>query len=400
MASVKENIGSDGKVISYRWRACIGRDDTTGKQIFATKTVPAPAGLTPAKAKKTMQAQADLWEESVKKGNAPIKDESFKSYIESQFLPVHVCNGKHSPSTIAFYKDICGQLVDRFGRKDLDKITSLDIERYLVDLSNKKRMDKDGNEKPLSASHIKHFRTVLTVAFNFAEKHRLISSNPMRFVDPVKAERKTVDFLTDEEVLLFKTALEEEESLYWKTAITTLIYCGLRRGELCGLQWRDLDFKAGTMDIQRNVICNSETGGKCLVKETKTATSDRQIPVPSSVISMLKALKAEQEKDFGVLLPYAFIFGNITDCYSPNRPDNITRWLNRFEKRHGLRNVSPHDLRHTCGTLLLQSGATIKETQTILGHADASTTLKFYVGVDNEKLKSAMDRMESMLEAT
>ncbi len=115
---------------------------------------------------------------------------------------------------------------------------------------------------------------------------------------------------------------------------------------------------------------------------------------------MLKALKAEQEKDFGVLLPYAFIFGNITDCYSPNRPDNITRWLNRFEKRHGLRNVSPHDLRHTCGTLLLQSGATIKETQTILGHADASTTLKFYVGVDNEKLKSAMDRMESMLEAT
>ena len=96
-------------------------------------------------------------------------------------------------------------------------------------------------------------------------------------------------------------------------------------------------------------------------------------------------------------MPSAFIFGSPVDPYNPIRPDSVTQWLDRFNTTHGLRKVSPHDLRHTCATLLLSNGANVKETQTILGHADASTTLKFYVGTDLNALKNASDRLAQAL---
>lgn len=397
MANVKANYNKEGQIISYRFRACIGRDETTGKQLFATKTVPAPVDMTPGKAMKRMQTEADLWESEVRKGNAPVQRLSFKYFIEEQFIPVFVCNGKHSPSTIKFYKDICAKLVKVFGHKKLDGIKSLDIERYLVDMT-KETYERNGVEKHYSATYINQHRTVLTVAFNFAEMHSMIEKNPMRFISAVKKERKEVDFLTKEEAIHFLSCLNEKATMYWKTAMNVLIRCGLRRGELAGLKWQDISFADNTLTVCRDVINNKETKGKNVVKETKSEKSDRVIPVDPALNNLLKTWQKEQSEQFGAkLMPSAFIFGNPIDPYQPNRPDNITQWLCRFNKANGLRNVSPHDLRHTCATLLLANGANVKETQTILGHADASTTLKFYVGTDINALKTASDRLAQAL---
>lgn len=479
MASVKPNYNKiTGEIISYRFRACVGRNESTGKQEFATKTVKAPSGVTPAKALKQMQTAADQWEEEIRKGNAPVKRDSFKYYIEEEFIPVHVSNGEHSPATVKFYKDKCAKLVERFGSKNLDAIRSIDIERYLVDLKKQKyKKGKNGEERTYSATYIKHFRTVLTVAFDFAERHGMIERNPMRFINSVKSEHKEVDYLSLEEALKFLTCLNEYAPLYWKTAMNLLIRCGLRRGELAGLKWGDINYNDNTVYVCRDVINNEETGWKNIVKETKTAHSDRVLPIDPVMMKMLKSWKAEQDELYGAkLMPTAFIFGqvftssneerkqakreklynkvwekpvtqvateygisdnalrkrcirlnvplpekgywakvkagkpvskpelpeytfesNSNDPYSPIRPDSITQWLSRFNKQHGLRNVSPHDLRHTCATLLLSSGASVKETQMIMGHADASTTLKFYVGADSKALRNASDKLSQTL---
>ena len=399
MASVKPNYNKNGETISYRFFAYIGIDELTGKEKLVTKTVKAPVGLTPAKALKKMQTEADVWESEVKKGNAPDQRFTFKYFVEMQFLPVFVCNGKHSPSTVKFYKDICEKLVARFGQKKLDSIRSIDIESFLVQMTKETyKRGKKGKETSYSATYINQFRKVLTVAFNFADMHGMIEKNPMKFISAVKKERHEVDFLSTDEVKRFLTILDSDAPMYWKTAMNVLIRCGLRRGELAGLKWSDIDFDAQTLTVARDVINNKETQGKSIVKETKSMTSDRVIPFDSVLKSMLKSWKTAQAEEYGIaLLPSAFVFGTSIDPYTPSRPDNVTQWLARFNKSHGLRNVSPHDLRHTCATLLLSNGANVKETQTILGHADASTTLKFYVGTDMDALKTASDKLARAL---
>ena len=226
----------------------------------------------------------------------------------------------------------------------------------------------------------------------------MIERNPVRFISSVKAERKEVDFLSEEEAKQFLLCLNADATLYWKTAMNLLIRCGLRRGELVGLKWEDVNYNDSTLNVCRDVINNAETGRKNLVKETKSAHSDRVLPLDPVMIKLLKTWRTKQADDYGtMLMPSAFIFGSEIDPYNPVRPDSVTQWLDRFNKRHGLRNVSPHDLRHTCGTLLLANGASVKEAQTILGHADASTTLKFYVGVNDDALKNASDRLSQAL---
>lgn len=396
MASVKPNTNKAGEIISYRFRACIGRDEK-GKQIFSTKTMDPPAEMTPAKALKKMQIEADLWEEALKKGFAPVKKLSFKRFIEEQFIPVHVCDGKHSPSTVFFYKSICTRLVEEFGKKQLDSIKALDIEKFLNSLRTAVRPDGAGS---YSASYIHHFRTVLAVAFGFAEKHDLIEHNPIRKVSPIKSDRTTVDFLNENEAKRFLKLLEEDADLYWRLAMTTMILLGLRRGELCGLQWGDISFTESQMTICRDVISNKETGNKPLVKQTKSATSDRTLPIPTMLLLLFRQWRKEQAKQYGTLMPSAFVFNNLQDAYKPIRPDSVTRWLRRFNEKHGLRLVSPHDLRHTAGTLLLSSGASVKEVQNILGHYDASVTLRYYCGTDMDALKNASSRLADLLAST
>ena len=98
-------------------------------------------------------------------------------------------------------------------------------------------------------------------------------------------------------------------------------------------------------------------------------------------------------------MPTAFVFGLGIDPYQPIFPTTPTRWLSNFVKANNLPNVSPHDLRHTCGSLLLMSGATIKDTQDTLGHEDAKTTLQFYAGSSPESLRKAADGLANMLNA-
>ena len=399
MASVKANYNKKGEVISYRFFAYNGIDENTGKEKLVTKTVKAPVGLTPAKVMKKMQTEADVWESEIKKGNVPDQRFTFKYFIEERFIPVFVCNGKHSPSTIKFYKDICEKLVARFGQKKLDGVRSIDIETYLVELTKETyKRGKKGKESTYSATYINQFRKVLVVCFNFAEMHGLIEKNPMKFISAVKKERHEVDFLSEDEAKKFLICLNTDAPMYWKTAMNVLIRCGLRRGELAGLKWSDIDFENQTLTVARDVINNKETQGKSIVKETKSMTSDRVIPFDSVLKSMLKAWKTAQAEEYGtMLMPSAFIFGTSSDPYQPTRPDNVTQWLARFNKKHGLRNVSPHDLRHTFGTLLLSNGANVKEVQVLLGHADASTTLKFYCGTDTNALKTASDKLSKAI---
>ena len=130
-----------------------------------------------------------------------------------------------------------------------------------------------------------------------------------------------------------------------------------------------------------------------MVSTPKTADSVRTIPVMPSALRQLQGLKRRtMAENKSTILKDAFVFPGSGDIFSPRDPNAVTRRVKRFMKRSGLPDLSPHDLRHSCATLLLAQGADIKSVQEILGHADASTTLNFYVKSDLRQMRAAAEK--------
>jgi integrase len=223
--------------------------------------------------------------------------------------------------------------------------------------------------------------------FEYAFKNNFISTNPVRKIESPKLNPKKVDVLTKGEVLLF---LREVEKLppTLRLMYNLLLTTGMRRGECFGLQWGDVDFENKVLRIVRNVTYTSSSG--ITVGLPKTNNSIRDIPITNGTINLLLGYKLSEEQEIQ-LSKDAFIFHSDSSSLCPRNPTYITKHMKKFMARIGLPNMSPHDLRHTCATLLLQSGADVKSVQDILGHSDASTTLNFYVRSNIDSMRIATD---------
>ena len=399
MAYIQEKVKGK-KIVSFKFKACMGRD-VNGKQIFKCKTWYPPADLTPAKARKEAQKVAGVWEEEAKQAYLKEQEEkavagelpppapvyTFDSFVNEVWIPLCVRDGSHRPATVAMYTNILKVILPQFKGVPLAEISGVRISQYLRWLRNEYRKP-DG--KPLAEKSIKHHYNVLNLIFGFAEKQDIIQKNPMKKVDPPKVSKREVDALTEDEAVRFFNALLSCD-FEFRCILQVLITTGLRRGECLGLQWTDIDFLNGTLTVNRSTTYTPECG--IIVAQPKTAHSIRTIPVVPSTLALLKQLQKQQEREHpATLLSGAFVFSRPGDPFEPRDPSAITRHMKRFVKTAGLPDVSPHDLRHSCASLLLSSGADIKSVQEILGHADASTTLNFYVKTDLKQMRSATEK--------
>lgn len=390
MATITPNK-KDGKTISYRFRVCVGRDES-GKQIFRSTTWSVPDGLTPSKAEKAAQKASDLWEkdaraeyendlkdpERVKARELAKTKTDFVRFIETDWFPICIDNGERKPKTVSFYNDTKKNIVAYFSGHVLQKVTSTQIQKFLIYLRT---------EKDFSPQNVHHHYRTLNMIFDFAMKQEVIQKNPMDKVDRPKLPKKKVDAFSQEEAAAFFHALESCP-LDFRCLLHLLITTGLRRGECVGLKWRDIDEARSMVQIERNVTYTVKTG--IIVNTPKTAASSRVVPIMDSTLSLLKRLKQQrQSENPTAILEDSFVFPSEADVFSPRNPDAVTRRVKRFMKAQGLPDMSPHDLRHSCATLLLSSGADIKSVQEILGHVNASTTLNFYVKSDFKQMQSA-----------
>lgn len=402
--TIEQRKDKNGKIISYRFRACIARDES-GKQVWRTVTIPRPEGYEtrPKAEEKEVQRLAVEWEQEMRKAyeKAPVVTDrsriTFKQFVESRWMQDHVKTADHTPSSIEFFEYTSQMAIDYFGEKK--RLKEIDTEAVKKYINHLKTTPTKTTGQPFGASSVKHFYATLKNILRYAKRMHYIDYDPTEDLSQKEKphrEKKGIDFLDPAQAVEFLSCLEQEP-LFWKCLVNVLITTGLRRGEVAGLQWGDLDPKKLELHIERNVTHDKEAENGLHVGKTKTGEA-RTVPVSSRLCGMLLRFKQEQQERFQVfLLPTAYIFSNETDPYRPIRPDSITQHIKRFVARNKLKDVSPHDLRHSAATLALEAGADLKDVQTLLGHKDPSTTLKFYTGVSEEKQRRTVEGIESLI---
>ena len=394
MATIQENR-KNGKVVSYKFKICLGRTPNN-KQIQKTTVWKPPADYTPAKAKSAAAHAAAIWEAEVREQfqknsklllASQIGRLTFTTFINDIWLRYHIRGRDCKPSTIVFYEKMAKTITDYWGKTLIQEITSIQIEAFLAYLHTDYRT---GKGKRLEQRSIHHYYSVLKNIFNYAEKHDIITRNPIRKVTSPRKGTKPVTALTPEEITPFFYAINNSP-IDLRCLLLLLVTTGLRRGELAGLKWSDVDFANAILNVKRGVSYTTESG--VVISTPKTINSIRSIPLMAGVLPLLQQYKKTIQRNSPFTrLEDAYLFHSKEDLFQPCNPNSITRRVKRFVERSHLPDLSPHDLRHSCATLLLMNGADIKSVQQILGHADASTTLNFYVRADFQQMRQATDK--------
>ena len=273
------------------------------------------------------------------------------------------------PNTLRNYRSyIENHIRPSLGDKQLARITPRDVQRFYEALSD-----------CLASGTVRRIHTTLHGALKAAQQAHLIASNPTEQIIAPRFSYGAKQILTDEQLDMFMKVIAEDE--IWCDFFYTELTTGLRRGEICGLKWKDFDEVADTLKVCRTVY--REDGNGLTAGDTKTSAGTRKIMLPASTAALLSKRKASALTEW--------IFPNPLKPEQPTDPGSAYRRLKVLLKRAGLPNIRFHDLRHTFATHALASGVDVKTLSGILGHTRAAFTLDTYTHTTGDMQKRASE---------
>ena len=260
------------------------------------------------------------------------------------------------PNTLSAYRfHVERYLTPDLGSRRLGKLTAREVRLYLDSL---KRRD-------VGVRTIRYVHATLRAALEDAMREELLEKNVAKLVRPPSAPKTERHPLGVEEIRAFLKSTRDDRL---HAMFVTLALLGLRRSELLGLRWEDVDLEAGTLQIRRGL---HRLEGKLQVMPTKTARSQRTIPLPSLVVSSLRnhrsAQAAERDQLSSRWSDSGFVF--TTPVGTPLDPDNCSKVVRAACKRAGVRVVRMHDFRHGCVSVLLGLGVPPRTVMEIAGHS-------------------------------
>lgn len=286
------------------------------------------------------------------------------------------------------------QIIPWFQEKStkLDEVSLPLLQEYIDEKATKGRADGKGGLSPRS---LRLHKNILYQSLTEAVKDGLIASNPCQHVILPKNVRYESHFYTVEQLNQFFEAIRDEP-LYPLLKITA--FYGLRRSEVLGLKWDSIDFGAGTMTIRHTVSKVTKAVEK---DKTKNATSYRSFPLTEEAQRIFQAAKAEEEKNrrlFGRQYQESDYVFKWADGRSYS-PDYITSKFPALLKKHGMPHIRLHELRHSCASLLINAGFTLKDVQEWMGHADIKMTANIYGHLDVSRKQSMAEKLSGDLSA-
>jgi integrase len=292
-----------------------------------------------------------------------------------------------SPKTAERYRQLIErQIVPYLGSMPLQKLKPVHIANWHAALL------KTGT---LSARTIGHAHRVLHKALADAVRHELVTRNPASVVSPPKVMAGEVAILNAGQV---KAVLAAMRDTVIYPQVVVLLSTGIRRGEIAGLQWADLDLDAGKLRIERAIEKTKAHGLR--IKQPKTKHGRRSIALPASAVDILKAHRKAQlelrvQLGLGKLLPDAFVFGTIEG--QPRDPDRLTQDWKRFTAARGLPRVTLHALRHSHASALIAAGADPVTVSRRLGHGSPVITMAVYAHLFDRSDEAAAKAIDALI---
>lgn len=287
-------------------------------------------------------------------------------------------------TTAAYYKNyIDKHIVPSIGKIKLNKLTTLDIQKFYNKAKTKGRVKRYESMKDLSlsAKTIRGLHAMLRQCLDQAVQERLIPYNPAAGCKLPPKEKKEMHTLPADKISTYLAAAEEHGVLpMFYLELTT----GLRRGELAALLWDDLDLDAQTLTISKSA---GRINGEVKVTQPKTANSVRTIYLPKETVDLLIQEHAKHSGN-----PIMFPSPVTGKLYGP---DCIGRLHKALLKKAGItENIPFHGLRHTFATNALAHGMDVKTLSTILGHVSSATTLNTYSHITDEMRQKAAVKID------
>lgn len=373
------------------YQAVFYTTDQLGKQ----KTIWKSTGISAVRGNKR-RAEQRLSEIREELEAAPLTEDVLFADFAMQWLECE--KDKVDPVTFQGYKQyVLKHIIPYFKPKKLS-LREIDvnfIEGYYKHESAKGRLDGKGG---LSKNSLRRQSVVLNLMFREAIKNRLINANPCTYADIPKQmgdPAKSVSFYSAEQCAKL-LELIEGTPLHDMVYIT-FIY-GLRRSELMGLKWCDVDFKSNTLTIQHTRVAN----GDLVVEKdsTKTKSSNRTYPLLPEVKDILESIRKSQtdnRKLFGncyIDSDYVFVRED-GKLYHPSYP---THTLRKVIEKNKMPVIRWHDLRHSCASMLILKGWQMKDISDWLGHSGIGITMNLYTHLDISHKREMSKSIEGILD--
>ncbi|MBQ4388594.1 MAG: site-specific integrase [Bacteroidales bacterium] len=245
-------------------------------------------------------------------------------------------------------------------------------------------------ESGLSQKSVRDILVVLKMILRFGAKRGYWPSRQIDIIFPTERERQDIEVLTlaNQRQLM---SYVKEHFTFLNLGIFICLNAGLRIGEVCALQWDDIDVTAGVIRVSKTIqriylVDGDEKYTELIIDKPKTKNSIREIPMTRDLLSLVRPLKKIVRGDFYVL----------TNAANPTEPRTYRSYFNKLQKELGLPKMRFHGLRHSFATRCIESKCDYKTVSVLLGHSNISTTLNLYVHPNMEQKKKCIDTMGKM----
>ena len=367
-SKIKEYIKQDGSK-AYMYQTYLGVDPATGKPRKTTRR-----GF--ATKKEAALSLSRLKYEIKENGLTKVNHDTFEEIYLLWFDSAYVNTVKES--TYVKTKEMFRvHILPAFGSMKLNKISVTYCQTIV-------------NTWCDSLAKYRVMKNYVTKVLDYSVTLGLLKDNPMRKITMPKRKEvvdgeKVENYYNKEELQHFLNCIKSDGFTRWHALFRLLAFSGMRKGEALALEWKDIDFNQSTVTVNKTLARGENN--KLIIQSPKTKTSFRTVSVDPGTMQLLKEWRKEQATDFlklgiNTMNPSQVVFTNYKNDYM--QLASVTNRINKIIKKHDLKVITVHGLRHTHCSLLFESGASIQEVKERLGHSDIQTTMNIYTHVTQQ----------------